>query len=110
MVLVGIDIGKYNHVASMMDKTGKAVFKSFSFLNTSDGGNALFSKLTPYSSNSADLEIGRESTAHYWLSVHSFLFEKGFLLHVINPIQTDGWRKGTEIRKRKNDIIDSLRC
>ena len=41
-------------------------------------------------------------------NLHSFLFEKGFLLHVINPIQTDGWRKGTEIRKRKNDIIDSV--
>ena len=26
----------------------------------------------------------------------------------MNPIQTDGWRKGTEIRKRKNDIIDSI--
>ncbi len=110
MLLVGIDIGKSNHVASMMDETGIAVFKAFSFPNTSVGGNALFSKLTPYSSNSADLEIGTEVTAHYWLSVYSFLFEKGFLLHVINPIQTDGWRKGTEIRKRKNDIIDSLRC
>lgn len=49
-----------------------------------------------------------EATGHYWLSVYSFLFEKGFLLHVINPIQTDGWRRGTEIRKRKNDIIDSV--
>ncbi len=27
---------------------------------------------------------------------------------VINPIQTDGWRRGTEIRKRKNDTIDSV--
>lgn len=49
-----------------------------------------------------------EATGHYWLSVYSFLFEKSFLLHVINPIQTDGWRRGTEIRRRKNDIIDSL--
>lgn len=49
-----------------------------------------------------------EATGHYWLSVYSFLFEKSFLLHVINPIQTDGWRRGTEIRKRKNDIIDSV--
>lgn len=29
-------------------------------------------------------------------------------MHVVNPIQTDGWRKGTEIRKRKTDIIDSI--
>jgi len=108
MFFVGIDIGKNNHVASMMDDTGKVVFKAFSFPNTSDGGNALFLKLASYSLNPTDFEIGMEATGHYWLSVYSFLFEKSFLLHVINPIQTDGWRRGTEIRRRKNDIIDSL--
>lgn len=108
MLFVGIDIGKNNHVASMMDEKGKVVFKAFSFSNTTDGGNALFSKLSSFSSDPSDFEIGMEATGHYWLSVYSFLFEKGFLLHVINPIQTDGWRKGTEIRKRKNDTIDSV--
>ena len=92
----------------MMDDSGKVVFKAFSFPNTSDGGHALFSKLTSYSSSTDDFEIGMEATGHYWLSVYSFLFEKEFLLHVVNPIQTDGWRRGTEIRKRKNDIIDSV--
>lgn len=92
----------------MMDEAGKVLFKAFSFPNTSDGGNALFSKLTSYSSSTDDFKIGMEATGHYWLSVYSFLFEKKFLLHVINPIQTDGWRRGTEIRKRKNDIIDSV--
>ena len=108
MFFVGIDIGKNNHVASMMDQSGKIIFKAFSFSNTSDGGNALFSKLSSYSSNPSTFEIGMEATGHYWLSVYSFLFEKGFLLHVINPIQTDGWRRGIEIRKRKNDVIDSV--
>lgn len=108
MLFVGIDIGKNNHVASMLDENGKVVFKAFSFPNTTDGGNALLSKLFTYSSNPSDFEIGMEATGHYWLSVYSFLFENGFLLHVINPIQTDGWRRGTEIRKRKNDIIDSV--
>ena len=108
MLFVGIDIGKNNHVASMMDEYGKVVFKAFSFSNTTDGGNDLFSKLYSYSYNPSDFEIGMEATGHYWLSIYSFLFEKGFLLHVINPIQTDGWRKGTEIRKRKNDTIDSV--
>lgn len=108
MFFVGIDIGKNNHVASMMDQSGKIIFKAFSFSNTSDGGNALFSKLSSYSSNPSTFEIGMEATGHYWLSVYSFLFEKGFLLHVIHPIQTDGWRRGIEIRKRKNDVIDSV--
>lgn len=108
MFYVGIDIGKNNHVSSMMDDKGKILFKAFSFSNTSDGGDALFSKLSSFSSNPADFEIGMEATGHYWLSVYSFLYDKGFTIHVVNPIQTDGWRKGTEIRKRKNDTIDSV--
>ena len=108
MFFVGIDIGKNNHVASMMDDTGKIIFKAFSFPNTSDGGNALFLKPTSYSLNPSDFEIGMEATGHYWLSVYPFLFEKSFLPHVINPIQTGGWRRGTEIRRRKNDSIDSV--
>ncbi|MEY8337627.1 IS110 family transposase [Lachnospiraceae bacterium 62-35] len=108
MFFVGIDIGKNNHVASMMHESGKVVFKAFSFPNTSDGGHALFSKLASYSPSPDDFEIGMEATGHYRLSVYSFLFEKKFPLHVINPIQTDGWRRVTEIRKRKNDIIDSV--
>ncbi len=108
MFFVGIDIGKNNHVASMMDESGKIIFKAFSFPNTSDGGEALFSKLSSYSSDAACFEIGMEATGHYWLAVYSFLYGKGFIQYVINPIQTDGWRKGTEIRKRKNDIIDSV--
>lgn len=41
-------------------------------------------------SNPSAFEIVMEATGYYWLSVYSFLFEKGFLLYVINPIQMDG--------------------
>src|SRR5699024_9259711 len=46
-----------------------------------------------------------EATGLYWLALFSFLDEADYFIHVIKPIQTDGWRKGTEIRKRKTDII-----
>ncbi len=49
-----------------------------------------------------------EATEHYWLALFSFLDEQGYFVHVINPIQTDGWWRGTEICKRKNDSIDSV--
>lgn len=65
MFFVGIDINKNNYVASMMDETGKVVFKTFSFPNSSDGWNAMSSKLTSYSSNSTDFEIDIEVTEHY---------------------------------------------
>lgn len=107
MLYLGIDIGKRNHVASLMDENSKILFKAFSFGNTTDGANSLLEKLFVYT-NKSNVEIGMEATGHYWLSIYSFLIEKGFTVHVVNPIQTDGWRKGTEIRKRKTDIIDSV--
>lgn len=108
MLYLGIDIAKNNHVASLIDEKAKVLFKAFSFSNTTDGANSLLEKLSVHISSPADVEIGMEATGHYWLSVYSFLVEKGFVIHVVNPIQTDGWRKGTEIRKRKTDIIDSV--
>jgi len=105
---LGIDIGKNNHVASMLEASGNPVFKAFSFSNTTDGGESLMAKLEKHGADCETLVVGLEATGHYWLSVYSFLRDKNFKLHVINPIQTDGWRKGVEIRKRKTDTIDSL--
>ena len=105
MFFLGIDIGKNTHVASLLDEKAKIIFKAYSFANTLDAAEALLVKLEPYKDS---LEIGMEATGHYWLSLYSFLAEHKFIVHVLNPIQTDGWRKGIEIRKRKTDVIDSV--
>lgn len=105
MFYLGIDIGKNTNVASLVDDKKKVVFKAFSFSNSIDGAESLICKLENFKN---ELEIGMEATGHYWLSLYSYLSEKNFTIRVINPIQTDGWRQGIEIRKRKTDIIDSL--
>ncbi len=105
MFYLGIDIGKNTHVASLVDDKKKVIFKAFSFSNSIDGAESLILKLEPFKNG---LEIGMEATGHYWLSLYSYLSEKNFTVRLINPIQTDGWRQGIEIRKRKTDIIDSL--
>lgn len=108
MFYLGIDIAKNTHVASFMDEKGKTIFKGFSFSNTTDGGKSLLDMIQRYSDFSSVI-VGMEATGHYWLSIYSFLYDYNFYsIHVINPIQTDGWRKGSEIRKRKNDTIDSV--
>jgi transposase len=108
MFFLGIDIGKNKHVASVLKDDGKSVLKAFSFTNTTEGGKSLIAKLESIGANSDNLIVGLEATGHYWLSLFSFLRDKGFHQHVINPIQTDGWRKGVEIRKHKTDKIDSV--
>lgn len=106
MFYLGIDVGKNTHVASLLDDSSKPVFKAFSFSNSTQGASSLLDKLSSFSKK--DISIGMEATGHYWLSIYSFLIDNGFVVHVVNPIQTDGWRKGTEIRKRKTDVIDSI--
>ena len=105
MFYLGIDIGKNTHVASLVDDKKNVVFKAFSFSNSIDGAESLILKLEAFKN---ELEVGMEATGHYWLSLYSYLVEKNFTVRVINPIQTDGWRQGIEIRNRKTDIIDSL--
>ena len=108
MLYLGIDIGKNNHVASLIDSQSKSLFTGFSFANTTEGGENLTARLSHFINSPSDVEIGMEATGHYWLSLYSFLAGLGFVVYVINPIQTDGWRKGIEIRKRKTDKIDSF--
>ena len=108
MFFLGIDVGKNTHVASMLGEDGKPTFRAFSFSNTTEGGESLLAKLSTLGVTPHDLVVGLEATGHYWLSVYSYLHDRGYKLHVINPIQTDGWRKGVEIRRRKTDVIDSI--
>lgn len=103
MLYLGIDIGKNSHVATLIDENKTVLFKAFSFHNSVEGAESLIQKLP-----SSDVEIGLEATGHYWLSLYSFLISKNFSIHVINPIQTDAWRHGFEVRKRKTDVIYSL--
>lgn len=51
--------------------------------------------------------IGMEATGHYWLAVYSYLLEMGYNLKVINPIQSDAFRR-MYIRQTKNDSKDSF--
>ncbi len=47
-----------------------------------------------------------EATGHYWLSVYTFFVGLGYSVKVINPIQSEAFRK-MYIRQTKNDSKDS---
>lgn len=107
MFYVGIDIAKHNHEASVIDADGKLLCQSISFTNTQKGCEKLISLLERFSITNADCVIGMEATGHYWLSVYSYLLEAEYELKVINPIQSDSFRK-MYIRQTKNDSKDSF--
>ena len=106
MYIVGIDIGKNNHEATIIDETGVIIGKSIKFTNSHSGANKLIEQVTK-SIGDNDVVFGLEATGHYWLSLYSFLLENGYVINVINPIQSDSFRN-LYIRQTKNDTKDSF--
>ncbi|MBW6411917.1 IS110 family transposase [Clostridium weizhouense] len=106
MFIVGIDIGKNSHEATIIDETGAIIGKSIKFTNSHSGANKLMDQINKNIGNSQVI-FGLEATGHYWLSLYSFLLEKGYLINVINPIQSDSFRN-LYIRQTKNDTKDSF--
>lgn len=102
MVYIGIDIAKYKHFASVVSSDGKVIVKPFSFENSRQG----FMKLVEEIENFQDCLIGLESTGHYAENLIDFLYDRGYKIGVINPIQTDALRD-SNIRKTKTDKIDT---
>ena len=107
MYYCGIDIAKYKHEATVIDESGKALLDSISFANTKEGCEKLLALFVRLGISDEDVLIGMEATGHYWLSVHAFLLEQGFEVKVINPIQSEAFRK-MYIRQTKNDSKDSF--
>lgn len=108
MFYLGIDVGKFSSVATLIDENGTIIDKSLKFNNTTDGALSLLQLIHSYVFETSNLAIAMESTGHYWLSIFSFLAERDFSLSVINPIQIKSFRKSFTIRKVKNDFVDSI--
>lgn len=106
MYIVGIDIGKNHHEASIVSPEGKQIGRSLRFATAHKGADSLMSFIIKNIGNSPCV-FGMEATGHYWYPIYSFLKVKGYTIYVINPIQSDSLRK-MYIRQTKNDSIDSF--
>ena len=106
MYIVGIDIGKNHHEASIVSPEGKQIGRSLRFATTHKGADSLMSFIFKNIGNSPCV-FGMEATGHYWYPIYSFLKVKGYTIYVINPIQSDSLRK-MYIRQTKNESIESF--
>lgn len=105
MIYIGIDVAKDTHYAAAMNSDGVVLIEPFAFGNNADGFCILIKKISAF--DKADLLIGLESTGIYSENLICFLFDRGYNLAVMNPIQTAALRK-TSIRKTKTDKIDTF--
>lgn len=106
MYIVGIDIAKKTHIGGITDDKGKHIGKSFKIDNSIEGFENLLKKLAEINADISQFVFGMEATGHYWLNLYTWLCDRNFTVHVINPIQSDALRK-LEIRQTKTDSIDS---
>ena len=106
MFYCGIDIAKYKHEASVIDINGKTLLDSIPFSNDKQGCGKILAVFEKFEIAPDDVIIGMEATGHYWLSVYAFFLELGYTVKVINPIQSEAFRK-MYIRQTKNDSKDS---
>lgn len=107
MFYIGIDIAKKNHEASIIDSSGKSLSKSISFPNSTKGIEKFNNFIAEFGVTTNNCTIGMEATGHYWISLFSYIIDLGFTCYVINPIQSDAFRK-MYVRQTKNDSVDSF--
>lgn len=106
MILVGIDIGKKQHIFSIIDKqTGEILSNPFVFNNNQEGFLLLMGKLSSYAKS--QLLIGMEDTGHYHFALLKYLLDRHYSVALINPTTTDLTRK-LQGGITKNDPLDSL--
>jgi len=103
MIYVGIDIGKHNHEATILDESGKEIAGSVKFSNSKAGTQKLLSSIPDLS----EAVFSLEATGHYWIPLYCSLVADNFKVLVLNPIQSDSLRN-LYIRKTKTDRKDSF--
>ena len=105
MYFVGIDISKYKHDCCILSAVDQNVVTKFAIKNDNSGFQQLIKTLHSLS-NSEDIKIGFESTAHYALNLKLFLENAHHSFMEINPLLIKEYKKSTSLRRTKTDSVD----
>jgi transposase len=104
--IVGVDIGKDFHQATILNPAGETVGGTIKFDNTAVGFARFLSHLERLIPDKTSCLVALEATGHYWLPLYLFLLDKGFQVQVFNPYQSDALRK-VFLGRAKTDKLDA---
>jgi transposase len=105
--IIGIDVGKYNHQATILNPDGNPVAGTIRFENTALGFQQLLTHLEKLvGTQNGNILVALEATGHYWLPLYLFLVDKGYSVQVFNPYQSDALHK-MYLGRAKTDTIDA---
>lgn len=105
MIYIGIDVAKDKHDCFIVNSDGEVIKDVFTIPNTLNGFNTLLEAIPNVSKDK--IKVGLEATGHYSLNLMRFIIDNQFPLIVLNPLQTNLFRKAHTLRKSKTDKIDA---
>ena len=86
---LGIDVGKFEHQATLVNERREMMGQSIRFKNNTDSFLALMEQIRKDLPEQAEIKAGMESTGHYWINLNNFLKDSGIKdVQIINPIET----------------------
>lgn len=104
MYFVGIDVGKHDHEAVILDHQGDDCGDTLEISNRRSGVETLVERLE---SLDEPVKVAVESSGQYWLCLYDQLTARGYDVAVLNPLQTNAYRN-VGIRKTKTDPVDAF--
>ena len=106
-VVIGIDVAKDKHDCFIISAEGEVLADVFTIPNTLEGFNLLLSKIHTCTKPQDNIKVGLEATGHYSYNLLGFLLNQGLATYVLNPLQTNLYRKSLTLRKTKTDRVDA---
>ena len=107
MICVGIDIAKDKHDCFILSSEGEVLADVFTIPNNAEGFSNLLQTIHRCARPTDKIKVGLEATGHYSYNILGFLLNKGLHTFVINPLQTNLYRKSLSLRKTKTDRVDA---
>ena len=107
MIYVGIDVAKNKHDCFIISSEGEVLRDVFTVSNSMNGFERLHQEICVASATPDKVKVGLEATGHYSYNLLGFLLGKGLSTFVLNPLQTNLYRKSLSLRKTKTDKVDA---
>ena len=107
MICVGIDVAKDKHDCFILSSDGEVLADVFTIPNNAEGFDTLLRTIQRCTHPADKIKVGLEATGHYSYNILGFLLNKGLPTFVINPLQTNLYRKSLTLRKTKTDRVDA---
>lgn len=105
MIYIGIDVAKDKHDCFIINSDGEILKDVFTFSNNLEGFNTLLAAIPDVPRE--NIKVGLEATGHYSMNLMRFITDNQYQLIVLNPLQTNLFRKAHTLRKSKTDKIDA---